>query len=153
MTAGVFFQRHTVKAVAGDSRAVDFAVRTKRYAVETSSFYRCTIDSFGGHSAFFIDCKTRTAERCISLADHGIAAHGQPRAGIRAADGYTVDTCDACQSAVHIDVGNICQAAEQVVCKFAVICIVGIASLMTKGYLIVLCRPAICTNSNSVVSN
>ena len=140
MTVGAFFQCHTIKAVAGDSCAVDLAVCAQRYAVETSACYRCTIDSFGGHSAFFIDCKTRTAERCISLADHGIAAHGQPRAGIRAADGYTVDTCNACQSTVHFNIGNIYQTAEQVVpvgissaiAKF-------IASLMSEGYLL-LCR-------------
>ena len=140
MIIGVFFQCHTVKAVTGDSCAVDFAVCAQRYAVEASACYRCAVDSFGSHSAFFIDCKTRTAERCISFADHGIAAHGQPCAGIRTADGYTVDTCDACQSAVHFDIGNIYQTAEQVVTVGISSAIaIFIASLMTEGYLI-LCR-------------
>ena len=117
MTVGAFFQCHTIKAVTGDSRSVD---------------------SFGSHSAVFSNCKARTAERRISFADHGIAAHGQPRAGIRAADGYTVDTCNACQSTVHFNIGNIYQTAEQVVpvgISFAIF----IASLMSEGYLI-LCR-------------
>ena len=140
MTVGAFFQRHTIKAVTGDSRAVDFAVCAQRYTIKTSSCYRCTIDSFGGHSAFFIDCKTRTAERCISLADHGIAAHGQPRAGIRAADGYTVDTCNACQSTVHFNIGNIYQTAEQVaMVGISSAIAIFIAILMSEGYLI-LCR-------------
>ena len=52
---------------------------------------------------------------------------------------------------MHINVGNIYQTTEQVVTVVTAICIVAIASLMTKGYLIFLCRPAICTNSNSVV--
>ena len=93
MTVGAFFQRHTIKAVTGDSRAVD---------------------SFGSHSAVFSNCKARTAERRISFANHGIAAYGQPRAGIRADDGYTVDTCNACQSTVHFNIGNIYQTAEHV---------------------------------------
>ena len=53
--------------------------------------------------------------------------------------------------AVHIDVSNIYQTAEQIVTVVTAICIVAIANLMTKGYLIFLCRSAICTNSNSVV--
>ena len=140
MTVGAFFQLHTIKAVTGDNRAVDFAVRTKRYTIKTSTCYRRSVDSFGSHSAVFSNCKARTAERRISFADHGIAAHGQPRTGIRAADGYTVDTCNACQSTVHFNIGNIYQTAEQVVpvgissaiAKF-------IASLMSEGYLL-LCR-------------
>ena len=140
MTVGAFFQRHTIKAVTGDSRAVYFAVRTKRYTIKTSTCYRRSVDSFGSHSAFFIDCKTRTAERRISFADHGIAAHGQPRAGIRAADGYTVDTCNACQSTVHFNIGNIYQTAEQIATvDISSAIAIFIASLMSEGYLI-LCR-------------
>ena len=138
MTVGAFFQRHTIKAVTGDSRAVDFAVRTKRYTIKTSTCYRRSVDSFGSHSAVFSNCKARTAERRISFADHCIAAHGQPRAGIRAADGYTVDTCNACQSTVHFNIGNIYQTAEQVVTVVTAICIVEIANLMTEGYLIII---------------
>ena len=52
--------------------------------------------------------------------------------------------------AVHIDVGNIYQTAEQVVTVVTAIFNVVIANLMTEGYLIFLCRPAICTNSNTV---
>ena len=139
MTVGAFFQRHTIKAVTGDSRAVDFAVRTKRYTIKTSTCYRRSVDSFGSHSAVFSNCKARTAERRISFADHGIAAHGQPRAGIRAADGYTVDTCNACQSTVHFNIGNIYQTAEQIVIMSVATITIFIASLMSEGYLI-LCR-------------
>ena len=140
MTVGAFFQRHTIKAVTGDSRAVDFAVRTKRYTIKSSSCYRRSVDSFGSHSAVFSNCKARTAERRISFANHGIAAHGQPRAGIRAADGYAVDTCNACQSTVHIDIGNIYQTAEQIaMVGISSAIAIFIAILMSEGYLI-LCR-------------
>ncbi len=40
--------------------------------------------------------------------------------------------------AVHIDVGNIYQTAEQVVPVVTAICIVEIANLMTEGYLIII---------------
>ena len=149
VTVGAFFQCHTIKAVAGDSCAVDLAVCAQRYAVETSACYRCTIDSFGGHSAFFIDCKTRTAERCISLADHGIAAHGQPRAGIRAADGYAVDTCNACQSAVHFNVADACQTAEHI-CTICTAKCIFISGFVSEVYLIGSTGHTRRTNSNAV---
>ena len=150
MTVGAFFQRHTIKAVTGDSRAVDFAVRTKRYTIKTSTCYRRSVDSFGSHSAVFSNCKARTAERRISFADHGIAAHGQPRAGICAADGYTVDTCNACQSTVHFNIGNIYQTAEQVVCKVAAAILISISDFVTEAYLIGSTGRTLRTNSNAV---